>query len=120
MQSNETQPENVQDGIEMTNDELASAMGFMTTVGDQDMMAQMSLENGSENAQDAPDEEQMPEEPQMDMEAMKGEMKAEMQEMHKEMMGEMKKEMKSMMKEEIKKLLDEDENESFKTSKNTE
>ncbi len=37
---NETNVENPQDGIGLSNDELAAAMGFITTIGDQNMMAQ--------------------------------------------------------------------------------
>ena len=44
MQPNETQPNNPQDDIQLTNDELAAAMGYMTTLGDQQMQAQMQPE----------------------------------------------------------------------------
>ena len=107
---NETQPKETQDDIQLTNDELAAAMGYMTTLGDQDMMAQMSLENGSENAQDAPGKEQTPETAQVDPEALKN-----------EILEDIKKEVKNLIKTEIKKLLDEDdEDEQTKTTTDTE
>jgi len=48
MEPNETQPQNPQDGIDMTNDELAAAMGYMTTLGEQGMMAQEATDGSQE------------------------------------------------------------------------
>ena len=84
MDTNETQPQNVQDGIDMTNDELASAMGFMTTLGDQQMQMMQGGEEPEEQPQEEspeqPTEEPTPEEPKeepIDREQLKAELKDE-------------------------------------------
>jgi len=103
---NETQPEETQDGINMTNDELAAAMGFMTTLGDQNMMAQQAVE-GENEAEMAQGEEKMMEEPQqpeIDPEALKEEIKGEL-------LGDVKKELKKIIKSELEGLMEDEQTE---------
>lgn len=98
---NETQPEETQDGIDLSNDELGAAMGFMTTLGEQQMTAEQEAQEaqGEEIAQEeeAVETETTVAEP-VDPEAIKG-----------EILGDLKKEMPEMLKGVLKELLDEDE-----------
>lgn len=100
MEPNETQPNNPQDGINLTNDELAAAMGYMTTLGEQSMGVEPEEENAEGQEEELALED--PETPGIDPEAMKEEIRGEL-------MSEVKKELKSVIKEELKALLDEDE-----------
>lgn len=67
--SNETQPEESQDDIDMTSDELAAAMGFMTSLGDQQMVGEQETEeevveeeSAEESEAESTEEEELEEE----------------------------------------------------------
>lgn len=84
MQPNETQPNNTdpmvqQDQLPLSTDDIASAMGFMTTMGQQQMMAQQESE--------VPEEMELEEEPEENI---------------KKDLDEFKKEIKTLVKDEIK------------------
>lgn len=88
---------------ELEDDQLAAAMGFMTTLGEQQMTAEADA-NNAEMAET--DEQELEAETETDPEAMKKELK-------NEMMEEVKKELKNTIKEELRALLaEEDENEA--------
>lgn len=93
METNETQPNNPQDNIEMTNDELAAAMGFMTTIGDQQMMAEQEAQDGTETPESAPEQElalETEETPPIDPEALKNEILGEVEKVIEDKIGELK------------------------------
>jgi len=101
---NNTDVENPKDGIDLSTDDLAAAMGFITTMGDQQMQAQQAQE-GAMGAEIAPGEEQMqeaPQEPQIDPEALKEEIKVEM-------LGDLKKELKKIIRAELEGLIEEED-----------
>lgn len=95
---NNTNTENPQDEVQLETDQLAAAMGFMTTLGEQNMMAQMATD------EEAQGEEQMMEEekPEIDPEALKEEIKGEL-------VGEVRKDLKKLIKQELEGLLEEED-----------
>lgn len=96
-QENMPQDPNMQG--ELSTDELAAAMGFMGTLGEQQMQAE-APENNEEMAET--DEMELEAEEQQDPEEMKKELKDEM-------LGEIKNELKSVIKDELRALLEEEE-----------
>ena len=96
MEPEQTQPEEMmppQEG-ELSDDELAAAMGFMTTLGEQQMTAQ-ALENNEEMAET--DEQELEIEEQ------------DPEEMKKEITEEIKEEIGDIIRNELKKLLEEED-----------
>lgn len=94
-----------QDGIDLSNDELAAAMGFMTTLGDQQIQAEqqeIDAQNEATAQEEQAIETETPVAEPQDPEAMKEEIKGEL-------MGEVKKELKTVLREELRALLEEDE-----------
>lgn len=100
MDTNETQPEETQDDLPLSNDELAAAMGFMTTLGDQQMMAQQE-EQEAQGQEIADNELELEEEkPEVDPEAIKGDVMKEVKKLIKEEVGGIKDMLKEALNEE--------------------
>lgn len=104
MEPNETQPNNPQDDIQMTNDELAAAMGFMTTLGDQQMMAQqeaMEGEQTQESAQGGEETGESQKEPMAEIESLKTEIMDELKTLREEVksQGDGKQELAELKKQ---------------------
>lgn len=106
MKPNETQPQNPQDGIGLTSDELAAAMGFMTTLGDQQMQTQMQPEEQTEEGMP----EETPEETAQPIEEMESRIMQELQTLREEMkaQGDGKSEL-AELKKQIETILNETE-----------
>lgn len=100
MEPNETQPEEVEDEIGLDNDELAAAMGFMTTLGEQSMMAEQEEQEmqGQEIAQQELAAEE--EKPEVDPEEIKGDVMKEVKKLIKDEIGGIKDMLKEALNEE--------------------
>lgn len=111
---NETNIEQAPDGMNLSTDDLAAAMGYITTVGGQSMQMEQAAQE-EQMTQEQPQEmsQEQPPEPQVDPEAMKSEIV-------EGVVSELKKEMKGLIRSEIKKLIDEEDGTEDETTKDTE
>lgn len=102
---NETQPENPQDGIDLTSDELAAAMGFMTTMGEQSM-SQNAPQDGQE-PQGKTRGEETHKDGGEDIETVKSQFSDELKSLKKELKEEIKKQIEGI-RNDIKSALNEE------------
>lgn len=96
MEPNETQPQNPTDDIPLTSDELAAAMGYMTTIGDDVAMAEQEDMMGEE----APMEPQ--EAPQQETEDIDAKIQEAVQTAVKEQITPIKEQIEELLKEDDK------------------
>ncbi len=94
---NETQPEETQDGVPLSTDELAAAMGFMTTLGDQQIMAEQEQIEGQN--EELENEEAEVETEQIDPEQMKSDLMKDVKSLIKEEIGGLKEMLKEALQD---------------------